>query len=148
MSKQQRQLKGKSDADLVSYLSKIVSFKARRFLKEYSRRHGRELLTLDTTYENSDYCYKDLVADQRPGTEFIVIEGGTQNSWSNLFHHPGLHKAIEDLTDKQKDVIRSVIIEGMSETEYARTRGVSQQAVSKAKRTALNTLRKALERGA
>jgi len=57
-----------------------------------------------------------------------------------------LYHAISQLTDKQQQLIRAVFFEGVTVSEYGRLCGISQEAASQQKKTALKKLKKLLEK--
>ena len=56
-----------------------------------------------------------------------------------------LYHAISQLTDKQQQLIRAVFFEGVTVSEYGRLCGISQEAASQQKKTALKKLKKLLK---
>lgn len=55
-----------------------------------------------------------------------------------------LMEAIEKLSPDQRELIQAIFFEGISVSEYARRKGVSQPAVTQRKDTVLKTLKKFL----
>lgn len=55
--------------------------------------------------------------------------------------------AMASLTDAQREVITALFLEGRPAREYAAEKGISEAAVSKAKKAALEKMKKVLSRG-
>ena len=65
----------------------------------------------------------------------------------NCEDRAALHKAITALEPTQQEVIYALYFEGISVSEFAKMRGVSQPAITKRKLKALKNLKNILSRG-
>lgn len=128
------------DAAFIAYVSKVIYYKAIRLSKKYRKRKDQELLTLDANIGDEKHCFKDLIPNDRKALSFPSTK---EDFWRNLTDDLELHRAVGELTNSQKDILKAVFIDGTTEKEYAIANGISQQAVSKTKQRALNKLRSA-----
>ena len=94
--------------------------------KKETRRH----LSLDTGYDLGDWLMSD---EYDPGR--TIDEETEQEIIKNILSH---------LTSTQAEVVRAVCFEGMSITEFAKSKGISQPAASQRLITAKNRLKKLL----
>lgn len=124
----------------ISYFIKMIHFESRHFDKKQRRRNEIYKLTLDKENDNGVH-YIDLVVD------FKGIECITKNL-EEISEDPILHASINNLTEKQKRILYYIFVEEMKDIEVASVLGISQQAVTKAKRRALTKIRKGLSHGA
>jgi len=123
----------------VSYVSKIIYYKSIRLSNKYRKCREEELTILDTPIGEGANCKKDFIPDNRPR---ITTE---RDFWDNFTPDMALHKGILQLSKNQKDTLKALIIEVRTESELANIHGISQQAVNKTKRNALNILRNAIQ---
>ncbi|MGB8001274.1 MAG: sigma-70 family RNA polymerase sigma factor [Anaerobacillus sp.] len=131
------------DIRFTSYVSSSLYFHSVNFDKHARKYSERHPLTLDHTVEQEGGSLIDLVPDPSsdiaPFTNFSTLTECLENE--------ELLQAFEALTDKQKHILDLAYVQDYSDTDIARVLGVSQQAVSKTHRKALNTLKSILEKG-
>ena len=74
------------------------------------------------------------------------IEGELSEQEENIGRTAALHKAIGQLTERQKEMVRMVYFEGKTQEEVAVRYGVGKQAVSNAMQRIYAALRRSLEK--
>ena len=57
-----------------------------------------------------------------------------------------IHNAINQLSDKQRNLLRAVFVEGMTLTDIAKEKGVSQPAITQQLATVIKKLKKLLQK--
>ena len=57
-----------------------------------------------------------------------------------------IHNAINQLSDKQRKLLRAVFVEGMTLTDIAKEKGVSQPAITQQLATVIKKLKKLLQK--
>ena len=77
-------------------------------------------------------------------SEFIFTEDDPVDQNANKLLLSALQRAVEDLAEKDKDLIRALFHENLTERAYAEQLGVCQSAVHKRKRRILVKLKKIL----
>lgn len=97
-------------------------------LKERRRHYHLEACE----YEGSDFAVEDAALDQ-------ILE---QDAVERM-----LEPALSHLSKSQRAAIDAVFYKGMTVKEYADSRGVTGEAITKAKNTALKKMKKILETG-
>ncbi|MDC0760640.1 sigma-70 family RNA polymerase sigma factor [Brevibacillus sp. AG] len=70
-----------------------------------------------------------------------------KSEWVDVLADKRILDAVQSLTEKEQEILKLLYLRNLKEVEVARLSGVSQQAVSKAKKRALLKLRKQLEGG-
>ena len=99
--------------------------------KKNDRKETRRHESLDLSMDESPWVKSD---EDDPDTYVAEkLEEGVR-----------IRRAMDHLTDKQKDVICQVYYRGYNLSEYAAMRGISKQAASKALKYAENNLKKFL----
>lgn len=88
------------------------------------------------------YQAKRLLDREKPFMEVTLIRDAMVNLDSNLF----VEELLEALPDKDRFIIRRVVIEGVPEKEVARQLNISQQRVNAYKQRSLLRLREMLTR--
>lgn len=110
--------------------------------RDFEREDKREkksrarCISLDYLYESEGY----EIADSTPSCEEAYIE----NADRELFN-ARLHKAIDSLTTRQKEIVMKVYFEEKSQAKVARELGVSEAIISKTMKRALSNLKKYLK---
>lgn len=117
----------------ISYFVKMVHFESKHFDKKQRKRNEMFQLTLDKPNENGQRIIDLLPEDETNEYHGYRLE--------DLVEDPDLYNSIQLLTDRQKTLLNLIFIEGMKDTEIAKLLGVSQQAVTKAKKKMLTKLR-------
>ncbi len=86
-----------------------------------------------------EYSQNDFLDDI---TEFVVKDSSC--SYDEISHDKKILKAINTLTDRQKQILYMCVITGESDTLVAKKLGITKQGVNKIKKAALNKLRRKL----
>lgn len=121
----------------ISYFIKMVHFESKHFDKKQRKRNELFQLTLDKMDEDG-HRIVDLLPEDNVN-EYLGYR------LEDLVEDPDLYSSIQSLTDRQKTLLNLVFIEGMKDTEIAKLLGVSQQAVTKAKKKALTKLKNEMQ---
>lgn len=123
-----------------SYFSKTIGFEAKHFDKKRRKIADRFLLILDAPIDGEEsMTMKDVIVDPIQNTSDIPSE-----TWEDNITNEDIRNAIKDLTERQKEVIKYSFFQDMKDREIANKLGISQQAVSKTRRAALEKLRREL----
>lgn len=120
----------------ISYFIKMIHFESRHFDKKQRKREETYQLTLDKENDDGDRNI-DSIAD------FQASEDTTKNL-DEISDDPILHNLISNLTERQKKILYYIFVEDMMDKEVASILGITQQAVTKAKRVALTKIRRGL----
>lgn len=121
----------------ISYFIKMIHFESKHFDIKERNYSNNFILSLDKENEGGDRNI-ELIAD---------YQQNKMDSKGNLEHEindPVLYKAFQKLTDKQRTLLQHIYMDNMKDTEVAIFLGISQQAVTKAKKNALAKLRKGM----
>lgn len=111
--------------------------------RDFEREDKREktararCLSLDYLFESEGY--------EPPDNGVSVEEKYIRQEEKEIFN-ARLHKAIDSLTPRQKEMVIMVYFEGKSQVEVAQRYGITESAVSQAMDRIHNTLRKILEK--
>lgn len=111
--------------------------------RDFEREDKREktararCLSLDYLFESEGY--------EPPDNSVSVEEKYIRQEEKEIFN-ARLHKAIDSLTPRQKEMVIMVYFEGKSQVEVAQKYGITESAVSQAMDRIHNTLRKILEK--
>ncbi|WP_273831756.1 sigma-70 family RNA polymerase sigma factor [Guptibacillus sedimenti] len=116
----------------IAYVTKLIRYTAINFDRKRRLGHLRFPLTLDQPVGASDVAWIDLIESPTSDGEPAFEESIQQKS---------LYLAFSRLTSKQKEVLDLFYRFELSDTEIARTAGISQQAVSRRRKRALEKLR-------
>ena len=130
------------DIRFTSYVSSSLYYHSVNFdkhIRKYSERHP---LTLDDQAEEGG-SFIDLVPD--PSSDIAPFTN--YSTLGDCLENEALLRAYKTLTDRQKHILDLAYLKELSDTEIARTLGVSQQAVSKTHRKALSLLKSILKKG-
>ena len=125
------------DMRFTSYLSTSLYFQSINYDKRTRRFEDRNVLTLDQSIgDREGTTYKDQLVDQH---EISNEEGG--QGLEAYIQDGQLLEAYRALTTKQQQIMDLAYVHQWSDTEIAKKMGVSQQAVSKNHRKALEKLK-------
>lgn len=111
--------------------------------RDFEREDKREktararCLSLDYLFESEGY--------EPPDNSVSAEENYIRQEEKEIFN-ARLHKAIDSLTPRQKEMVIMVYFEGKSQVEVAQRYGITESAVSQAMDRIHNTLRKILEK--
>ncbi|MYL36136.1 sigma-70 family RNA polymerase sigma factor [Pontibacillus yanchengensis] len=126
----------------ISYLSKSIHYWAVDFDKKQRKYSERFTATLDQPLDNDgDYTHKDNLQSNKE------ISYKPATSIEDVIQNPSLMKVVSTLTLRQKNILFSLFVLGLTENEIAEKKGVSQQVISKSKQKALKKLRGELNGG-
>ena len=106
-----------------------------QLLQEEKRNHWRETrrhISLNYLLENG-VDFTDNAADS-----FVAVELRENEE--------RIHNAINQLTDKQRELAQKVFFEGMTLTDIAKEKGVSQPAITQQLATVIKKLKKLLQK--
>lgn len=121
----------------ISYFLKMIHFESRHFDKRQRRRNEKFQLILDKQTKEDHQKLIDLVPDNQNQEDPAC-------NLEDAVERVDLYNSIQKLNDRQKRLLKLIFVEGMKDTEVAEIFGVTQQAITKAKRNILNKLRKEL----
>ncbi|HEY4552273.1 MAG TPA: sigma-70 family RNA polymerase sigma factor [Bacillaceae bacterium] len=124
---------------MISYLSKIIHFEAKKFDAKIRKHYKRYKLVLDNSVNPAD---EHLVFSQYLADDHSNHESSASCRLEDHIQDPTLNKAVRKLTERQKEVLYWSIVEEMKDIEIAAKLNVSQQAVSKTRNNALLKLRR------
>ncbi|WP_051758506.1 sigma-70 family RNA polymerase sigma factor [Rossellomorea vietnamensis] len=131
------------DIRFTSYVSSSLYFHSVNFDKNIRKYRERHPLTLDDQAGEEGGSFIDLVPDPSPDMAPFT----NYSTLGDCLENEELLWAYKTLTDKQKHILDLAYVQELSDTEIARTLGVSQQAVSKTHRKALSLLKSILKKG-
>lgn len=115
-----------------TYISSLIRYSSIDFDKKERKIQKKAALILDDTFNN----IKFNMTTQESSLDDAEIENITSSSL--------LYKGLLLLTKKEKEVLEESYIMSLSDTEIARKKNVSQQAISKTRTKALKKLREFL----
>ncbi|GAA0853987.1 sigma-70 family RNA polymerase sigma factor [Paenibacillus glucanolyticus] len=121
-----------------AYMSSLIHFTSIDFDKKRRKEKKRSILFPEND-PNSPFPYI--------GTEDQYMEESQVSSFESIISSLPLHKAILKLTETEKKVLLDAYVFNKSDTEIAKNKGVSQQAISKTRTKALNKLKSYLTNG-
>lgn len=125
----------------ISYFSKFMVFEAKNYDKTSRRRNTRFSLVLDAPI-NGQGIMIDSIADHKTLFDEISLE-----TWDESINHKEVRMIVQKLTNRQKEAIKYSYFYCMKDKEIAAKLGISPQAFSKNKLTALRKIRRALNLG-
>lgn len=111
---------------LVSYFSKALHFAAQKYDQGIRR------------YK----CFEEELLERKE--EVIYIDSYNVHEPDNIANHienQDISESINDLTDRQKQILYLHFVKEMTEAEIASAMNISQQAVNKAKNKAIDEIR-------
>ncbi|WP_289142436.1 sigma-70 family RNA polymerase sigma factor [uncultured Brevibacillus sp.] len=86
--------------------------------------------------------YDEVIHDKHSTSMYIAPD-----EFSKIFEHEKISASFKFLTEKEKKVITLAYLEELKEVEIAKCLNITQQAVSKTKRRALQKIRKSIGKG-
>ncbi|MBA9043239.1 RNA polymerase sigma factor (sigma-70 family) [Bacillus aryabhattai] len=126
----------------LSYLSKSLYFKAINFDKNIRKQNQRNLLILDSPLKSED---ESLSLINQLSTDELETDAAVYFNSSNIEDHLSNEKllqSIQSLTENQKEILSLSYVEQYTDTEIAKRKNKTQQAVSKTRKFALLKLQK------
>lgn len=128
---------------LIRILSNTLKRHAIRYDQKRKQQNQRLLLILDqpaSCEADTTTTNLDLIKDSEAiPVEQAVIE--KEDRLENKIENPALYHAIRSLTPRQRHVLESYYLKGMTDTEIATKEGVSQQSISKVRNNTLSKLK-------
>ncbi len=127
-----------------SYLHKSIVLNARELKRNHLRVYKREELTLNTM----DLNFNEERVDSIPDKPVDFIEEITKPiniDFTEIFTNQLLASAMNNLTDKQKEIMFLRFVKELEEKEIANKLKVSIQAVNKVKKAALCRIKKSIK---
>lgn len=122
-----------------SYISAALYYNAINFDKKYRKINSRFPLTVDMPITDEDNgTFKDMICD--PSAEYKIDNFLKSNSIVDYLEDPLLCKAIESLTEKQRQILDLAYVSGLNDTEIGILLKKSQQAISKTHKKALKNI--------
>jgi len=115
---------------ILSYVIKMLHYESKRLDKKERDYRRKNDLTFDLYSENFQIPYADLINETDDISEVITSEK--------------LFLCIQNLSQRQKDILSLVYIKQFTDKEIARELQISQQAVSKSRKKILEIIRKEL----
>lgn len=120
----------------ISYFVKMIHFESKHFDRKQRERNKTSQLYLDKVNESGQRNV-ELIPDQHQESKSYF-----HTNLVETIENPILYNSILNLTDRQKNLLYYLFIDNMKNIEVAMLLGITQQAVSKAKKVMLNKLRK------
>lgn len=135
---QRRLEEARIEARFWAYLKKYLQFEAAKQARRIRTNRERELLTLNEPMSDSTEEERlDFVPDRNSMDSGLDLFDDPQEISADVF----LSRRLRSLSGRQWQTLYLSAIKGYPEAQIARALGVSQQAVSKAKLSALRRLR-------
>jgi RNA polymerase sigma factor (sigma-70 family) len=123
----------------LSYFSKMLHFESKNFdKKERSYQVRFPLILDDSINDEGNVKVADLIQD----TNYKEMING--DKLEDYIEDSSVYRSVQNLTDKQKEILYLVYVKNMQDTEVARLLGVSQQSVTKTKNKAIQKVRRDL----
>jgi RNA polymerase sigma factor (sigma-70 family) len=120
---------------IISYLIKVLHYESKHFDKKIRLHNDRNQLVLSSN-PNLLEIEKQNENDSLEVSSHSIVDHITDEK---------LLASVRRLTDRQQQVLSLAFIQQMSDTEIALHLGVTQQAVSKAKKISINKIREELK---
>lgn len=120
-----------------AYLKKAIYYESKKF-DETLRNNERQKISID---KHDEATLGNLLIDKKSEEIHDEIWDSTLEE---IFTDIKLHQAIINLTLKQRNVLYLLYIMELNEKEVAGQMNVTQQAISKTHRTAINKLKKVI----
>ncbi|GLO67208.1 MULTISPECIES: sigma-70 family RNA polymerase sigma factor [Oceanobacillus] len=134
-----------SEISLISLLSNEIRRFAIRYDQRYRRNTKRQMLILDRPrYHDSQVTTWMELIPSKKSLEQEAFQ--TEERLENRVENPIIHKAINELTARQKFILEAAYIHECTDTEIAQIDGVSQQTISKTRKKALQNIYSFLQR--
>lgn len=128
-----------------SYIASAIYFNAINFDKRYRRVKDRHPLTVDSSIGNEDGgTFKDMIIDEK--SEIKIDNMLQSTNILDYLEDTSLSEAVENLTEKQREILDLVYVKGLSDTEIGIVLNKSQQVVSKTHKKALQNIHSYLQK--
>lgn len=126
---------------IFSYFSKILYFESQRFDKKIRKISTKNPLILDKDFDDSNTSPLDLIKSERNDNYFENVISIDFRKMENLFEDKTLYKIVSNLSLKQKEILYSIYVKGLTEDAVATQLSVTKQAINKTKNKALKKIR-------
>lgn len=129
-----------------SYISKSINFYSKNYKQKNLKTDHNEILSLNVKDENFHEEIINMICDKN--IDFIeeISKPEREVDFKKIISDWNLLKAIEKLSQRQKEILYKSIILQKKEKELVKELGISRQAVSKCKHLALSKLRNELHK--
>lgn len=121
----------------ISYLTTYFYFESVQYDKKIRKRSEKEIATLDSPIEEG-ITLKDTIAAKEEANS-------NKESFKDLLTNNLLLESFKNLSSQQQAILNYYYVEGYKEIEISKMLDVSQQAVSKAKKKAIEKLKKLMK---
>ena len=126
---------------ILSYFSKILYFESQRFDNKFQKLSKKNPLILDKDFDDSNTSPLDLIKSERNDNYFENVISIDFRKMENLFEDEALYKIVSNLSLKQKEILYSIYVRGLTEEVVATQLSVTKQAINKTKNNALKKIR-------
>lgn len=125
----------------ISYLKKLIYFESRRFDKKRREFEAKQLAILNANKEENTQLI-DLIEDEHADKPF---QTKLETSIEEVLSDNVLIDAVRTLTKRQKDILFYHYVLNWNDTMIAKEFNVSQQAITKTRKKALQKLHDVLQ---
>lgn len=134
------------NAYLCSYIKKTITFSSIQIKKRYERTRGTELLCLNSF--NDDYNDEATLRIHDMSINFLeeIFQPKTSLDIENIIEDKRILREFRKLTHREQEILYLSVILEKRDISLANKLGISRQAISKTRNTALKKLRKHLLR--
>lgn len=130
---------------LCSYIKKSIQFASMKIKKKGNNVTNRERLCLNVLDVNFQEERVNSIPDKKMDILYNLYELKENIDYTQVFCNEKLSKSFNKLTNKEKKVINECVMKDKAQVDVAKALGISRQAVSKVKKTALKKLREELK---
>lgn len=123
----------------IAYLTICFYYESVQYDKKIRKHNEREAAILDSPIEEG-ITLKDLIAAKEESNL-------SEKPFNDLLNNDLLIESLKDLSSQQQSILSYYYVSGFNEREISEILKISQQAVSKAKRKAIDKLKKIMKGG-
>jgi len=132
---------------LISYIKQMITYGVIDYQNKKTTLERKEILSLNTKADNFQQDKIEFIeGDDGEFIDKIIIPSSEKVDFNSLCVDEMILKAIEKLSDKQKEIIYRIIILNESETELAKELNISRQSINKTKNKALERIKTELKK--
>jgi len=125
----------------INYLKKVIYFESRRFDKKRRELENKQPLILNAPIENN-LTLLDMLADKNSESYFeLILEASLEEAITDSL----LIKAVRSLSERQKEILYYRYVLDYNDKMIAKKYNISQQAITKSHKKALQKLKEALK---
>ncbi|WP_202080549.1 sigma-70 family RNA polymerase sigma factor [Caldalkalibacillus salinus] len=128
----------------IKYISKILYYEAIHFDQKERLTQKRMTLILDQTGEDDEEAWLSKLSNNHDEAVGETLDAQSENL-EDLITNESVYHAFLSLTSKQRDILQLAYRDQLRDKDIAEQLGVSQQAISQSRRSALQKLKRALE---